>query len=43
MKTNFRSLYLSIILTMCGLVLLIYIGCGSDESEEYIQAESVDL
>ena len=41
MKTNFRSLYLSIILTTCGLVLLIYIGCGSDESEEYIQAESV--
>ena len=41
MKTNFRSLYLSIILTTCGLVFLIYIGCGSDESEEDIQAESV--
>jgi len=35
MKTKFGNFKLNVILMMiCGLALLIYIGCGSDESEE---------
>ena len=35
MKTEFKTLYkLSVILMMCGLVLLIYTGCGGYDTEE---------
>ncbi|MDE0483447.1 MAG: von Willebrand factor type A domain-containing protein [Candidatus Poribacteria bacterium] len=41
MKIKFESLRLSVILmTICGLALLIYTGCGSGDSEEDFQALS---